>query len=221
MEPTITFTTATVKALLARLRLAIRLGQVWLIQRIRALLMLNDGLGTYSIACRLGVSTTTIYAWRDAFLVTRWQRVTRRIASGRPPKLTLRQRVRLKELVLEGPEHAGYATGCGNAALIQDVIPRAFGQTYNVHSPSVPCSKTWAFPIRRRVSSPIIMTLMHERRGAREGGPRFCAKHAVAVPSSCLPMKQALPNGVHSGTPGPCAGISPRSKPRVNAKPTR
>lgn len=133
MEPTITFTSATVKELTHRLRLAHRLGQVWLIQRISALLLLDDGLDTYTIACRLGVSTTAIYAWRDAFLVKRWESLTRRKSPGRPPKLSLHQRLRLKDLVLEGPEKAGYDTGCWNTALIQDLIQREFGQTYNVH----------------------------------------------------------------------------------------
>lgn len=133
MEPTITFTSATVKELTHRLRLALRLGQVWLIQRISALLLYHDGLDTYTIAGRLGVSTTAIYDWRDAFLVKRWESLTRGTSSGRPPKLTQRQHARLKELVLEGPEKAGYDTGCWNAALIQDLIQREFGQTYNVH----------------------------------------------------------------------------------------
>lgn len=133
MEPTITLTSATVKELTYRLRLALRLGQVWLIQRISALLMLNDALDTYTIACRLGVSTTAIYDWRDAFLVKRWESLTRGTSSGRPPKLSLRQRLRLKELVLEGPEKAGYETGCWNAALVQDLIQREFGPSYNVH----------------------------------------------------------------------------------------
>jgi transposase len=133
VEPTITFTSATVKELTTRLRLAMRLGQVWLIQRISALLMLNDGLATYTIASRLGVSTTAIYAWRDAFLVKRWQSLTRGKSSGRPPKLTPGQRARLKELILAGPEQAGYDTGCWNAALIQHLIQREFGKTYHVH----------------------------------------------------------------------------------------
>jgi transposase len=133
VEPTITFTSKTVKELTARLRLAIRLGQVWLIQRISALLLYHDGLDTYTIACRLGVSTTAIYDWRNAFLVKRWESLTRGKSSGRPPKLTQRQRVRLKDLVLAGPEAAGYDTGCWNTALIQDLIQREFGQTYNVH----------------------------------------------------------------------------------------
>jgi transposase len=118
VEPTITFTSATVKELTTRLRLAMRLGQVWLIQRITALLLIHDGLDIYTIAGRLGVSTTAIYAWRDAFLVKRWQSLTRGKSSGRPQKLTPCQRARLKELVLAGPEQAGYDTGCWNAALI-------------------------------------------------------------------------------------------------------
>lgn len=108
MDATIRFSSETVKELMARLRLAIRQLNRPLIQQISALLLLDDGLDVWSIAGRVGVSTTAIYTWRDAFLVDRWASLVRGKSSGRPPKLTPSQLGRLKELVNAGPEAAGY-----------------------------------------------------------------------------------------------------------------
>jgi transposase len=133
VEITIVFNRLTVKELTHRLHLAWRSGAIWLIKRISALVLLADGRPAPQIASHLGVSTETIYAWRAAFLVQRWASLVRRSSSGRPPKLSATQRARLKELVTAGPQAAGYATGCWNSALIQDLIEREFGRTYNVH----------------------------------------------------------------------------------------
>ncbi|NTV62944.1 MAG: IS630 family transposase [Oscillochloris sp.] len=133
MNVTIRFSSETVKELMARLRLAIRQLNRPLIQQLSALLLLGDGLDVWSIASRIGVSTTTIYTWRDGFLVKRWASLTRGKSSGRPPKLTPGQRERLKQIVSDGPEKAGYATGCWNAALVQDLIQRRFGKTFHVN----------------------------------------------------------------------------------------
>ena len=134
MSVTIRFSRETVKELMARLRLAIRQLNRPLIQQLSALLLLGDGLDVWSIAARVGVSTTTIYRWRDTFLVNRWTSLIRGKASGRPPKLQPKQLKRLKALVIAGPEAAGYATGCWNAALVQALIEREFGKTFHVNS---------------------------------------------------------------------------------------
>ena len=133
MDYTIAFSGPTVKELTYRLQLAWRSGSICLLKRLSALLLLAERRPVSEIATRLDVSTETIYAWRAAFVVRRWQSLTRGSSPGRPPKLTATQRIRLKELVLAGPEAAGYATGCWNSALIQDLIVREFGRSYNVH----------------------------------------------------------------------------------------
>ncbi len=133
MNLTIVFSRPTVKELTRRLQLAWHSGAVWLIKRISALLLLADGRAAPDIATRLAVSTETIYGWRAAFLVRRWDSLSRRTSPGRPPKLTATQRAQLKALVSAGPEAAGYDTGCWNSALIQDLIVREFGRMYNVH----------------------------------------------------------------------------------------
>lgn len=137
MDVTITFSKETVKELTHRLRLAWHQGKLPLVKQLSALLLLADRLPVYTIACRLGVSTTTIYGWRDAFLERRWTSLVRGKSTGRPTKLTSTQRQRLKELIVAGPEAAGYATGCWNAAVLQDLIQREFGQTYHVRYISV------------------------------------------------------------------------------------
>lgn len=133
MDVTIAFSPQTVKELTHRLRLAYHRGNVYLIKRVSALLWLADRRAVDTIAQRLGVSTSTIYAWRDAFVARRWASLTRGTSSGRPPKLTARQRMRLTALVKAGPEAAGYATGCWNAALVQVLIMREFGISFHVN----------------------------------------------------------------------------------------
>jgi transposase len=133
VDVTITFSPETVKELTRRLRMAWRIGRTPEIKQVTALLMLADQRPVYTIAGRVGVSTTTIYAWRDAFVVDRWASLVRGRSPGRPTKLTATQRQRLKDLVVAGPEAAGYDTGCWTTTQIQHLIQREFGQTYNVH----------------------------------------------------------------------------------------
>jgi transposase len=103
------------------------------IKRISALLLLADQRSPASIAERLGLGRSTLYAWLRAFLVDGIASLRPRKSPGRPAKLTSSQKQRLREVVTAGPEAAGYQTGCWSSALLQDLIHREFGQLYNVH----------------------------------------------------------------------------------------
>jgi transposase len=129
----ISFRQATVTQLERHLRRAIQVGDARRIKHISALLSLADGLTVSTIAERLGVARTTVYTWLHAFLVDGWDSLTYRKPPGRPARLTKTQKQRLCDLVSAGPEAAGYATGCWNAALIQALIQREFGVCYHVH----------------------------------------------------------------------------------------
>ena len=133
MNVTIHFCGATVKQLEHLLRLAFQGGNLRVIKRISALLLVGDGHRVETIAARLGVCKQTIYNWLHAFLLKRWASLCPRTASGRPAKLTVAHKQRLAALLDAGPEAAGYDTGCWNAALIQDLVWREFGRLYNVH----------------------------------------------------------------------------------------
>lgn len=124
---------ATVKQLEHFLRVAFQRGDVATIKRISALLLLGDDQSVELIAQRLGVCTQTIYNWLHAFVLHRWASLRPRTSPGRPAKLTAAQKQRLGALIDAGPAAAGYDTGCWNSALIQDLIWREFGRTYNVH----------------------------------------------------------------------------------------
>jgi transposase len=130
---TITFTRPTVKQLTFQLQAAFRRGDLRLIKRISALLLLSDGHPAATVAERLGLGRSTIYSWLRAFVLERWASLRYHTSPGRPPKLSATQKQRLKTLISAGPEAAGYATGCWNTALIQDLIVREFGHLYNTH----------------------------------------------------------------------------------------
>jgi transposase len=95
--------------------------------------MLAEQQPIAAVVARLGVGRSTVYAWLHAFVLDRFASLQVRKPSGRPAKLTLTQKQRLKTLVEAGPEAAGYATGCWHSALIQALILREFGVLYNVH----------------------------------------------------------------------------------------
>ena len=133
MNMTITFGHATVKTLTQHLHAAFRAGDLPRIKRSSALLLLADQVPPSTIAGRLGVARSTVYAWLHAFLLDRFASLQARKPSGRPAKLTPSQKQRLCDLVAAGPEAAGYATGCWHAALLQALIHREFGVMYNVH----------------------------------------------------------------------------------------
>jgi transposase len=133
VTPTITFSRETVKTLNEHLQAAFRTGNLAQIKHVAALLMLADQLPVPTIAARLSVGRSTVYAWLTNFLHNRFASLHHRKASGRPPKLTPAQKQRLCDLVAAGPEAAGYRTGCWHAALLQALIWREFGVMYNVH----------------------------------------------------------------------------------------
>ncbi len=133
MTLTITFCRQTVKTLNQHLHAAFRAGNLPLIKRISALLMLADKHPIATIIERLGVGRSTVYAWLHAFVLDRFASLHVRKPSGRPAKLTRSQKQRLCDLIAAGPEASGYLTGCWHSALIQALILREFGVLYTVH----------------------------------------------------------------------------------------
>ena len=133
MDTTFLFCSTTTKSLTDHLQAAFRRGDLRLIKRISALLLLADSQPVSAVAERLAVSKSTISAWQHAFFVDRFVSLHSHRSPGRPTKLTPFQKRRLQELLTAGPQAAGYETGCWNSALIQDLIQREFGCQYNVH----------------------------------------------------------------------------------------
>jgi transposase len=80
-----------------------------------------------------GVSPSTLYAWRKAFLLRGLDSLVYRHGGGRPEKLTPTQKKRRVELLDAGPLVVGFETACWNSVLIRVLIWREFGVLYNRH----------------------------------------------------------------------------------------
>ncbi len=85
------------------------------------------------VATLLAVGSSTLYEWLKDFVLRGFASLRYRHPPGRPSKLSATQKQRLVALLDGGPEAAGYATACWNAALVQMLIEREFGKLYNLH----------------------------------------------------------------------------------------
>lgn len=130
----IQLSSATVKALQTRLQHAYQKDDVRLVRRITVLIdLLVHHLPVEVLHERWGVSPSTIYEWRKAFLLRGLDSLVYRHGGGRPEKLTPTQKKRLVELLDAGPLVVGFETACWNSVLIRVLIWREFGVLDNRH----------------------------------------------------------------------------------------
>ena len=122
-----------VKALHSRWEDAFRKGDLRLVRRIGALLLLARDQDLPAVAEFWKVTKQTAYNWVAAFLLHGLDSLQYAISPGRPANLTPTQKKRLKHLISAGPEEAGYPTGCWSSKLIQDLILREFQVLYDEH----------------------------------------------------------------------------------------
>src|SRR5882762_8030369 len=128
----IQLSSATVKALHARLRQAYLKDDVRLVRRTTVLIDLLVHHVPMAILCeRWGLSSSCLYDWQSAFLLHGLESLHYRHGGGRPEKLTPRQKKRLGELLEAGPLVVGCETACWDAVLIRVLIWREFGVLYN------------------------------------------------------------------------------------------
>lgn len=118
------------KSLVARLQQAYASHATRLIRRIHALLGLAEGQSVYEVAQVLGVGEQTVRDWLHAFVLNGGASLVYRPRPGRPPKLTDAQRRELRQLVVDGPEAAGYSSACWTAGMIADLIHLRFHVDY-------------------------------------------------------------------------------------------
>jgi transposase len=112
---------------------AFQRGDLRLVRRLTALLLVAEHEAIEVVAQAVQMADATIYAWGRAFILYGEASLRYRSAPGRPAKLTSSQKQRLRELITAGPDAAGYATGCWTSSVVQALIQREFGVLYNVH----------------------------------------------------------------------------------------
>lgn len=126
-------TQATKRRLEGELQRAEKLGNLRLYKIARALLLLEENRPVSGVARLLHVSSRTLYDWVDRFILQRfsWLSSLHFRGRGRKPKLTGKQKDALHEIIVQGPEKAGYDCGAWNSPMIAQLIQQRFNVTYN------------------------------------------------------------------------------------------
>jgi transposase len=123
----------TRKQLYCRLQQAYASGALRLVRRIHVLLALAEDMSVGDVAAMFELGEQTVRDYRNSFLLKRLASLAYKRPSGRPPKLTKKQRQELAHFVKAGPQAAGYTCGGWNTPMIQDLIQRHFGVSYHPH----------------------------------------------------------------------------------------
>lgn len=103
----------------------------------RSLAVLNFAEGENStfkdIASFLKVSDESVRQWVKKYILGGIKALTiQKRSPGRPTKLTKKQRKKLYQMVVDGPQEAGFPGGCWRTPLIQELIYREFKVLYAV-----------------------------------------------------------------------------------------
>src|SRR6516225_4405131 len=123
MHIRIRLSSATVKALHAKLQQAYRKDDVRLVRRTTVLIdLLVHHVPMATLCERWGLSPSCLYDWQRAFLLRGMESLVYRHSGGRRPKLIPRQKKRLVELIEAGPLVVGLETACWNSVLIRVLI---------------------------------------------------------------------------------------------------
>ena len=122
----------TVKDLQSRLQQAYQRDDLRLVRRTMVLLDLLVHHVPVEVLCfPWGLSPACISGWRQDFLLRGMDSLVSRHGGGRRPKLTVKQKKRLVELIEAGPLVVGCETACWNSVLLRVLLWREFGVLYN------------------------------------------------------------------------------------------
>lgn len=101
-------------------------------RRLRAVALSRQGSGPAAIARELGTTPQSVCQWLRKHRRYGADGLRARPASGRPPKLTARQRRSLVALLLKGAVAAGFASELWTCPRIAQVVHQRFGVRYHV-----------------------------------------------------------------------------------------
>jgi len=101
------------------------------VRRRQAMELLDSGLSLNAVSRRVHCSPSSVVRWRDARRSHGDAGLKPKPASGRPAKLTARQKKRLLVLLLKGAMANGYWTELWTTARIAEVIAKNFRVHYH------------------------------------------------------------------------------------------
>jgi len=102
-------------------------------RRIKAIGLSKKGLGPSKIAARLAVDRRSVHRWLAAYRNRGIEGVTPLPTPGRPCKLSMDDRQKLSQMLLNGAVTHGYASDRWTNPRITDLIRRCFGVAYHVN----------------------------------------------------------------------------------------
>jgi len=102
-------------------------------RRVRALELLNQGLEPHVVAQRVGVDRRSVRRWKRAYRKRGAAALKARPASGRPAKLSPRQRQSLARWIVKGAEACGFPTALWTCRRIVQLIRQRFQVDYHPH----------------------------------------------------------------------------------------
>lgn len=100
-------------------------------RRFRALALLQQGFGPVEVAQRIGVDRRSVRRWNSAARRQGREALRAQPASGRPPRLSARQRRVLERALLRGAEAAGFPTPLWTCPRVTTWIEQRFAVRYH------------------------------------------------------------------------------------------
>jgi transposase len=103
-------------------------------RRRRALELLNKGLNPPDVAHKIGCSLSSVYYWHDLQKRKGDEALKPKPATGRPGKLTSRQKRSLTKTLVEGALKNGYSTDLWTTRRIAQIIDKKLDVSYHPNS---------------------------------------------------------------------------------------
>lgn len=100
-------------------------------RRMLAGRLVKEGFATGEVARIVGATPTTVCRWKKAMRTGGTQALKAKRHPGPRPRLTGRQKLRLKRILVAGPLKAGFATDLWTCGRVAQVIQQRFGVEYH------------------------------------------------------------------------------------------
>lgn len=93
--------------------------------------LLQEGKGVREVARLVGASPSSVGRWKQALEEGGEEALRAKPHPGRQPRLTLEQKEELGEILLQGPQAAGFGTDLWTLSRVAQVIEAQFGVRYH------------------------------------------------------------------------------------------
>jgi transposase len=100
-------------------------------RRVRAGRLLQQGKKPAEVAQRVGAPRQTVYRWLDVLNDEGIDALRDMSKGGRPAKLDAKQHERLREILLAGPQAAGFGSDLWTLKRVRQTIEKRFGVRYS------------------------------------------------------------------------------------------